>query len=228
MQEADPPVESLKEQQLWDAASEGRLEEVVSLATDPTVDVNWADPDRLRTPFYRACFHGHTSIVEFLQNLPQIEVNKVSRKRFSGFYAAGYYGHLDIIRLLLRDPRVNIELPIQKGHTPLWGASQEGRLDVVRLIVASDVDLDVEGRGKPESPRRSPKGVALWSLLHGRYDEDVEGDYERRLAECPQIVTLLEQYEEDRTGTRLATRMLPGVRGLSPLPSPSLSFLFFL
>lgn len=43
-----------KEQQLWQAAADGDLEIVKTLAEDPAVDVNWSDAEFGRTPFYRA------------------------------------------------------------------------------------------------------------------------------------------------------------------------------
>jgi len=45
---------SSKEQQLWDACTSGDFDLVKLFASNPTVDVNWGDPEKQRTPFYRA------------------------------------------------------------------------------------------------------------------------------------------------------------------------------
>jgi len=55
-----------KEQQLWDASTEGNLELVKHLVSDPTVDVTRRDPIDNRTIFYRACGHNRVAVVEFL------------------------------------------------------------------------------------------------------------------------------------------------------------------
>ena len=65
-----------KEQELWEACTNGELETVIALTADPSVDVNWADPDLGRTPFYRASGHGKAAVVEFLLKDPRVDVNK--------------------------------------------------------------------------------------------------------------------------------------------------------
>jgi len=215
--EQPPPAERhkfegvLKERQLWDAATEGVLEDVVRLSLDPTVDVNWGDEERLRTPFYRACFHGQTAVVDYLQGLPQIEVNRLSRRGFSGFYAAAHYGHIDVLKLLARDPRVDMELGTHDGHTPLWAVCREGKLEAVKVLLASDLNLDVSSGGVG---LRSPRGACQWALDFGGDDEE-PGDR-------PQILKLMEAYEEDPVRTRQQVRLLPRLRGTSLLLLPIL------
>jgi len=48
-QPKEPQVKTSKEQQLWLAATEGNLEDVMKLAKDPAVDVNWGDEELGRT-----------------------------------------------------------------------------------------------------------------------------------------------------------------------------------
>jgi len=62
-----------KEEKLWQACTDGDLEVAMKLADDPAVDVNWGDPDYGRTPFYRACGHGWTSVVEHLIRNPRVD-----------------------------------------------------------------------------------------------------------------------------------------------------------
>jgi len=44
-------AESLKEQRLWQACTDGDLETVMELANDDGVDVNWVDSEYGRTRF---------------------------------------------------------------------------------------------------------------------------------------------------------------------------------
>jgi len=49
---SDTTMSKSKEEQLWDACTSGDLELVKLLAKEPSVNVNvnWADPERNRTP----------------------------------------------------------------------------------------------------------------------------------------------------------------------------------
>ena len=63
--------DSPKEQQLWDDCTSGDLDLVRHLVNDEGVDVNWADPEKHRTAFYRACGHGRIDIVEYMLKSPK-------------------------------------------------------------------------------------------------------------------------------------------------------------
>ena len=83
----------LKENTLWQACTDGDLEAVKKLTDDPDLDVNWGDPEFGRTPFYRACFFGRTSVVEYLKRNPRVDVTKQRSQGGTPFFAAGQKGH---------------------------------------------------------------------------------------------------------------------------------------
>ena len=123
-----------------------------TLASDPSVNVNWDDLAFYRTPFYRACYFGHLSIVEFLLNHPRVDVSQPHKEGGTPFYAACHQGHKEVVALLLADRRIDVNKPENDQRTPLWMASQEGQLLVVQLILASGKDVDTKTKSIGTAP----------------------------------------------------------------------------
>ena len=96
-----------KEQKLWQSCTDGDLEVTRELVDDPTVDVNWGDPEHGRTPFFRACGHGRTSVVEYLMRNPRLDVVKQQNEGATPFYIACQNGHKEVVSLLLADSRID-------------------------------------------------------------------------------------------------------------------------
>ena len=96
---------------LWD------LELVKFLTSDPSVNVNWGDPEFHRTAFFRAC--GHNSVAV----LPKVDVNKPNIEGATPFFIACQNGHEEVVSLLLADMRIDINMPDNGQCTPLWTAS---------------------------------------------------------------------------------------------------------
>jgi len=88
------------ERELWDACTSGDLDLVKQLVSDSEVKVNWEDPEYHRTAFFRACFFGHPSIVEFLLKHPKVEVNKIQKEGATPFLSACCNGHSAVVSLL--------------------------------------------------------------------------------------------------------------------------------
>ena len=84
-----------KEQQLWDASTVGDLPLVTLLTSDPSLNLNWGDPERNRTPFYRSCFYGH------LLNHPKTDVIKSHTLKATPFFAACQEGHVAVVLILI-------------------------------------------------------------------------------------------------------------------------------
>jgi len=125
-----------KERQLWQAATDGDLETVKILASDPGVNVNWSDEDVQRTPFYRACFYGRLEVVKFLMGLPQVDVTQIQSEGYSPFCISCQEGHGDVALRLLRDPRIdpNLQNPLN-GATPIFMACQIGHPHVIAILL---------------------------------------------------------------------------------------------
>jgi len=115
-----------KEQQLWQASTEGNLEIVKTLLGDPTVDVNWQDEEIGRTPLLRACGHGNLLVAEVLLNHPQIQPDLQQKEGATPLSIASQEGHYEVVLRLLRDPRVDPSKPDSHGRTPLRMACLEG------------------------------------------------------------------------------------------------------
>ena len=133
-----------KEQQLWEACTSGDVALVQLLANDPSVNINWGDPEYNRTAFYRACFFGHRKIVEFLLSHPEINVNQQQNQGATPLNTACQHGHQEVVLLLLADNRIDLNIPNHNHCTPLWLASQNGYLPVVQLILASGREINTK------------------------------------------------------------------------------------
>jgi len=75
-----------KEQRFWQACTDGDLEAVRKLASDPANNVNWVGKDRGDTPLHRACRFGLLEILKVLLAQKKIEVNKGNKGNASPFY----------------------------------------------------------------------------------------------------------------------------------------------
>ena len=143
-----------KEQKLWQACTDVDLETVRELADDPAVDVNWGDPEDGRTPFYRACGHRRTSIVEYLMRNPRVDVVRQQKSGVTPFFISCQQGHKEVVSLLLADPRIDPNKPQNEEATPLYMACQNGHKEVVSLLLA-DPRID------PNKPWNN-KSTPLW------------------------------------------------------------------
>jgi len=103
---------------LWQACTDGDFEVARKLADDPAVDVNWGDPERRKTPFYRACVFGWTSIVEYLRRNPRVDVGKKQNQGATPFIAACQGGNKEVVSLLLADPRIDLNKPNKEEQFP--------------------------------------------------------------------------------------------------------------
>jgi len=86
---------------------------------------------------------------------------------------------------MLKDSRVKVNEPRNDGETPLWGAASDGYLDIIKWWLASGKETDL---GEPGDDKTDVIGVAK---KYGR----------------PEVVTLLERFEENPVKTRHATRL---------------------
>ena len=186
-----------KEQQLWEASTSGDLEAVKHLASDPGVNVNWGDPEFNRTAFYRACFLGRLSVVEFMLNHPQVEVNKSQLEGATPFYAACQEGHLEVAKLLLADMRIDVNKLNRYHSTPLLKASEKGFMPIVQLLLASERLVDTKIKTIDGSARWNNKTAAEIARLQGN---------------GLSIAALLDSFDADPDATRQQLRELPGLR----------------
>ena len=166
-----------KEEILWQACTEGDFEVARTLADDPAVDVNWGDPEKGRTPFYRACGHGWTSVVEYLMRNPRVDVVKQQSQRATPFLIACENNHKEVVMLLLADPRIDPNEEDDGGFTPISIACQNGHKEVVSLLLA-DPRIDPM---KPSNDGPTPffmacqnghKEVVSLLLADPRFDPD--------------------------------------------------------
>lgn len=138
---------------LWEAATKGDLDTVKRLLRSRRLNVNWADSEFSRTPFYRACGHGRTSVVEYLlHHHPEMDVNLQNSEGATPLNIASQQGHPEVVKLLLEDPRVNPMLLDHRGRSPFFMACQNGRAEVVSLLLLdgrSNVNLLRRDRSTP-------------------------------------------------------------------------------
>jgi len=201
-----------KEEMLWQACTDGDLEVVKKLVDDPAVDVNWRDPDVGRTPFYRACFFGWTSVVEFLMRNPRIDPTEPQNEGATPFNIACQKAHQEVVSLLLADPRIDPNKPTNNQTTPLWQASQNGHLAVVQHLLASGREIDTKMKSTFNNRTAARQGRASGTATRGA-DESAEA-YERGKTFGPLCADLIDEYEREPEHLRVFHRLRrqPGVR----------------
>jgi len=89
------------EEKLWQACSDGKVEEVRKLLQNEQIDINWQNKnDYLRTPLCIACSRGHTEIVKLLLNDERIDFNKGSDDCWTPFHIVSIVlVDMDILKL---------------------------------------------------------------------------------------------------------------------------------
>ena len=129
---------------LWQWCTDGDLLQVQSLTSDLSqIDLNWQDPELSRTSLYRACGHGHTSIVQHLLKFASVDVNLQQSEGATPLNIACQHNHVEIVKMLLADRRIDVNLPNSDGASPLFIVCQNGFCDLVELLVRDDrVDVN--------------------------------------------------------------------------------------
>jgi len=74
------------EEELWDACSTGKVEEVQKLLQNPQINTNWQDSELQRTPFSIACQKGYIDTVKLLLDDERIDLNKAQNNGETPFY----------------------------------------------------------------------------------------------------------------------------------------------
>ena len=135
-QSPQSPQFQTKEEQLWEACTNGALSVVRTLLRDDSVNVNYADSELRRTCFYRACGHGRTEVVKaMLYETQRVNVNIPMIQDASPFYIACQQGHVEVVRLLLADPRIDVTMTEADDCTPLFVACSHNRTEVVKVLL---------------------------------------------------------------------------------------------
>jgi ankyrin repeat protein len=125
------------------AAAKGDLK-IVRLLVENGVDINRAF--HFKTPLFLAIVGRHTSVVEYMTDLPGIELNNEwisnsiqpdevpRRMSFMPIHAA-VGPSADIISLLLRHPKIEPNTRNSDGETPLYLAAASGRVLAIEALL---------------------------------------------------------------------------------------------
>lgn len=166
------------------------LKAVRALFLDPELEVNWMEAELQRTPFFRACSRGLTSIVRAFQEDQRTNVEQLCN-RCTPFYIACQNDNLEVVKLLLDDPRVNVNRVADSGITPLGIAACKGSMALIRHLLASARDLDISVKW-----RNTDAIVSSQSYGHHA------------------VADILSQYLDDPDGTRRHLLQVLGQGGL--------------
>lgn len=148
----DPRNSSSMGKRLWDAADQGNTDELKTLleewqGEDIINFINWLNYP-YTTTLARACYRGHTEIVELLLNQPTIHksINKVNDDGNSPLFLASARGHLEVVQLLLEQPTIKSSINYRNiyGSTPYSVAGTYGhkrnKEEIQALLLAKGAD----------------------------------------------------------------------------------------
>jgi len=92
-------VDETLESKLYQACSDGNIEDVIKLLQNTQINTNWQQQnDDLKSPFYIACEKGHIEVVKLLLNDNRVDINKASNgSDWTPFLCACYYGNCEVI-----------------------------------------------------------------------------------------------------------------------------------
>ncbi|XP_076468505.1 LOW QUALITY PROTEIN: uncharacterized protein LOC143299204 [Babylonia areolata] len=119
---------------LLTAAKNGYYNQVVSLLSTASCDVNSRDKDKA-TPLYWSASRGHDKICQALLQAG-CDVNACVKWGSTALHAAADRGHADCLSVLL-DCGADVQVQNERGDTALHLAAYRGYRDLVRLLVAT-------------------------------------------------------------------------------------------
>jgi len=182
------------EKTFWDAAFNGKVEEVKSIfRKNPSLNVNWRNErESAWTALHAACYSGHDSVVSILLAHPDINPNLKNSIGNTPFLIACLSGMTSCVRLLLRDQRVMVNEPRNDGSTPLRWAAYLGQHDVIKLWIASGREMNL---GTPGDIDKTD-GIGA-AKKNGRTE----------------VANLLERFKSDPTKTRNEVKLELGING---------------
>jgi len=159
----------------------------------------------LQTILMHACNHKMVSVVKFLMDKPQLDVNAQDSGGDTAIFHACQIGSVEIVKLLLINPNVKLDLySHDKNHSPLWVASiarpaNHGRRSgnhthIVKLLIASG----------------HPLGDFEHEIITTYHSADTLMDRLTRQSDMPTI-KLLENFLRDQDKTRFEVQMELGM-----------------
>lgn len=136
----------------WHSAAQNGYIEIIKKMADK-IDVNALDAKR-RNALILAARNGHESIVEFLLQVPGININAQdcdnslswpdASERTALIWAARN-GHESIVELLLQVPGININTQDESGRHALICAVSQGHVNIVKhLLQAPGIDVNAQ------------------------------------------------------------------------------------
>jgi len=191
------------------ACSNGHREIVARLLADPRIDANkpmkGGDP-----PLFFACQNNSKEIVELLLADSRVDVNKANHHEVTPFFIAAQQGHDDVVFLLLGVPSVDPNKAREDSTTPLWMAAQIGQLSTIQVMLASsrEINVTLKSTFNQHTAAQQARLVASIPIEAAKAVEN----YERTVANCAAVATLLDEYEVDSESVRQRLRKLPDIR----------------
>jgi len=204
------------------ACKNGHIEVVKLLLNDERVNVNIPNDDD-QTPLWIACENNQIEIVKMLLNDLRVKINEVDEEGMTPFHIACIIGYIEIVKLLFNNERVDLNKASLKNQTPIYTACFFGHIEIVKYILSSgrEVNLNVK-----DSDGNTAIDIAR---KRGKFTEEkraweTEGQYQKRINNCPKIVELLESFERNPNETRFKLRMQLGLTGKFNFDFVSISF----
>ena len=132
---------SYDRKRFFDAATYGRLKEVIELSCKFSNDV-----EVLSEALYWSCKEDHLDVVKWLEGHTTADVNFINSEVWLGYTpltAACNNDHLDIVKYLVETYHADVNLPDNRGDTSLTEACRSVSMSVSMYLLNGVSDLDV-------------------------------------------------------------------------------------
>jgi len=142
---------------LWEACSVGDLAEVQRLLMIPGIDLEYADEEYRRTPFYRACSCQQLAAIQVLLDDGRCDVNPVQNEGCTPLIWAVHHDEVEVVDLLLRCARVDVGVRDTDGNDVVTLACLWGHWRSLKVILDN-------GRADPNAVGISDPCTSLYYL----------------------------------------------------------------
>lgn len=154
---------------LFEICGSGDLEQLKRLLSNDKgdLDIN-IQCDKGLTPFFMACYKGHSNIVKYLMEKDNVDINKQTFNNDTAICWAAFKNNLNIVKLLIEQDKhkLNINVRNKQGLNVVDFALASKNYDIVKyLLNQKKYHINLI---------RGNKVDTLWNISESEYDDNIK------------------------------------------------------